>query len=112
MNGTNAVTGKSLSGIEHCKQSVRDILETPKGSRVMRRTYGSDLMEMADKPMNMSTRMDMKAATADALSIWEPRFQVTDVQFALTSDGEVTIDVYGNYLPDGVAIKIDGIKVS
>jgi phage baseplate assembly protein W len=112
MVGTNAQTGKALSGIEHCKQSVRDILTTPKGSRVMRRAYGSDLFSLADKPMNLSTRMDLIAATADALSLWEPRIQVTKVDIAVDSNGAVTVDVTGNYLPEGKPIKIDGITVN
>lgn len=56
--------------------------------------------------------MRMIAATADALALWEPRIQLTKVQFALTSNGEVTIDLTGNYLPDGTPIQIDGIVIS
>ena len=35
--GMNSQTGLSISEIKHIRQSVRDILVTPIGSRVMRR---------------------------------------------------------------------------
>lgn len=41
MRGMNSETGKTISGIEHLKQSIVDILTTPVGTRVMRRDYGS-----------------------------------------------------------------------
>jgi len=37
MTGIDASTGKALGGIAHVRQSVRDILTTPLGTRVMRR---------------------------------------------------------------------------
>lgn len=43
MNGVNSRTGKRLSGVAHLRQSVRDILTTPVGSRVLIRDYGSEL---------------------------------------------------------------------
>jgi Bacteriophage baseplate protein W len=43
MNGIDASTGKNISGLAHLRQSVRDILSTPIGTRVLRRDYGSRL---------------------------------------------------------------------
>ncbi len=54
MRGTDANTGKALSGLEHLRQSVRDILTTPIGTRVMRREYGSQLYALIDAPLNRS----------------------------------------------------------
>ncbi|MBB2777202.1 UNVERIFIED_ORG: phage baseplate assembly protein W, partial [Comamonas terrigena] len=34
-------TGRRISGIDHVRQSVADILTTPLGSRLERRNYGS-----------------------------------------------------------------------
>lgn len=48
MNGVNCRTGKRLSGVAHLRQSVSDILNTPVGSRVLVRDYGSDLFELLD----------------------------------------------------------------
>jgi phage baseplate assembly protein W len=80
MRGTNARTGKILSGLAHLRQSIRDILTTPLGSRVMRRNYGSRLFDLVDNPLNEQTLVELFAATAEALIRWEPRLQVTRVQ--------------------------------
>lgn len=111
MEGIDATTGKRLSGIDHLRQSIRDILTTPIGSRVMRREYGSRLYELIDAPMNRSTLMDLYAATADALERWEPRFKLMKVQATAAEPGRVVLDLTGEYLPDGQTITLDGIVV-
>ncbi len=111
MNGINVLTGKQLGGIEHLKQSIRDILTTPIGTRVMRRNYGSRLFELVDAPINRETIIDIYAATAEAIARWEPRFQVTNVAIADARPGQVMLDLTGNYLPDGQRITLDGIII-
>lgn len=111
MDGINATTGKRLGGIDHLRQSIRDILTTPIGSRVMRREYGSRLFQLIDAPMNRSTLLDLYAATADALDLWEPRFRLTSVQAVAAEPGRVVLDLTGEYLPDGQTITLDGIVV-
>ncbi|WP_456267651.1 GPW/gp25 family protein [Kushneria sp. AK178] len=111
MNGTNAQTGRSLSGIDHLRQSLRDILTTPIGTRVMRRDYGSRLFELIDAPMNNTTLLELYAATAEAVARWEPRFRLTRVQVASAAPGHVVLDLHGRYLPNGQALQLDGIEV-
>lgn len=111
MLGTNATTGKALSGVDHLRQSIRDILTTPIGSRVMRRDYGSNLPFLVDAPLNRSTMMDIMAATVDALERWEPRLLVTKVTPVVDKAGSVSVTLEGEYLPDGQFIAIDGIVV-
>lgn len=115
MNGMNKKTGRVLSGVDHLWQSVEDILTTPIGSRVMRRSYGSRLPELIDEPFNEETRMDMIAETADAIAKWETRIRVTSVSIKhsyANGKARVEIDVAGDYLPDGSSIKLEGIVIS
>lgn len=112
MKGIDANTGKSLSGIDHLRQSVRDILTTPLGSRVMRRDYGSRLYQLIDAPQNRSTIMELYAATVEALHRWEPRFRVATVNVTSASPGEIELSVSGIYLPDGTQVTVDGIVVT
>lgn len=112
MKGTSSLTGKSLEGVGHLRQSVRDILTTPIGSRVMRRDYGSRLFELIDAPMNRSTMLDIYAATAEALARWEPRFKLQTVTASSASPGSVVLNLVGEYLPDGQVITLDGIEVN
>ena len=110
MQGTDAATGKALSGLDHLRQSIRDILTTPIGSRVMRRDYGSRLFELIDQPVNAAWLVEAYAATAEALDAWEPRIQVTRVKISsFTDEGHPVIDLEGIYKPDGQPVKLEGI---
>ena len=112
MNGTNATTGKSLSGIDHLRQSITDILTTQIGSRVMRRDYGSRLYQLVDAPLNRTTLLELYAATAEALMTWEPRLSVSQVSAESGDSGSVTLTITGTYLPDGSEVTLDGIVVN
>lgn len=112
MNGTDANTGKRLAGLDHLRQSIRDILTTPIGSRVMRRDYGSRLYRLVDAPLNRATILDLYAATAEALATWEPRIEVQEVRAAEADAGKVTISLRGIYRPTGQIVEMDGIEVT
>ena len=109
MNGINAQTGKVLSGRDHLRQSISDILRTRIGTRVMRRTYGSRLPELIDQPVTPAWRSECYAAVAEALDQWEPRYRLTRVQLVSISGGSVTFDLEGEYLPDGQPVKLEGL---
>lgn len=110
MIGVNNRTGKALGGLDHLKQSITDILTTPIGTRVMRREYGSRLFELIDAPINSGTIIDIISATADALAKWEPRITLERVLVDDANEtGNIALTIYGNYLPDGKPIKMDGI---
>ncbi|MDX5527637.1 MULTISPECIES: GPW/gp25 family protein [unclassified Wolbachia] len=111
MRGMNASTGKELEGIEHLKQSIIDILTTPIGSRVMRRDYGSRLLELVDKPINRDLTLEIYAAVAEALQKLEQRFKLEKVKITEVKEGKVNISLDGIYLPNGKNIHFDGIVV-
>lgn len=111
MNGTNALDGTTLSGIDHLRQSIRDILTTPKGSRVMRREYGSNIFYLIDRPMNRGTISQLRAEAVDALDKQEPRINVSAIKVVSVLPGQVVFDIEGTYLPDGQPIKLEGVIV-
>lgn len=111
MDGFDASNGKLLAGVAHLRQSIRDILTTPLGTRVMLRDYGSKLPRLVDAPINQSTIMEIYAATAEALAKWEPRFQLTQAKIISAAPGYVIMDLTGKYLPEGKEITLDGIEV-
>jgi phage baseplate assembly protein W len=112
MNGLDQNTGRAIGGIDHLRQSIVDILTTPIGARVMRRDYGSRLFDLIDAPFNATTKLEIIAATAEALMIWEPRIDVESVELRTFQPGSITIDLTGKYLPNGSAVTIDGIEVT
>ncbi len=83
----NRHDGRALSGLEHLRQSVADILTTPLGSRVMRRDYGSLLPELIDQPDNPATQIRLFSAVAGALMRWEPRLRLLRVHVDRTAPG-------------------------
>jgi phage baseplate assembly protein W len=95
-------TGRRIAGMDHLKQSIADILTTPLGSRLERRTYGSLLPGLIDAPDNAVTRLRCYAAIASALMKWEPRLRVTRVRMESGDvPGQAVITLEGEFRPTG-----------
>lgn len=112
MNGVNAGNGKRLSGTEHLRQSVIDILTTPIGSRVLRRDYGSELVDLVDNPQDESNRVRIIAATAGALARWEPRIRVSSVQVAFVTHGHFDLTIIGTDVESSQPITLTEISIN
>lgn len=93
--GMSADSGRRVEDVAHIRQSVRDILTTPIGTRVMRREYGSILPDLIDQPLNGATLLRAYAATVMALIRWEPRIRVERVQFRPGAHGALAIELDG-----------------
>ncbi|SDK67928.1 GPW/gp25 family protein [Billgrantia gudaonensis] len=108
MTGMNASTGRRLERLEHIRQSVRDILTTPIGSRVMRREYGSLLPELIDQPLSDALLLQAYAATVMALLRWEPRLRITAVRRSVSASqpGRATLEIDGQTV-EGQPIRVE-----
>lgn len=93
--GMNRENGQTLGDLEHIRQSVRDILITPVGSRVMRREYGSLLSALIDQPQNPAVKLQVMAACYMALLRWEPRLKLTTITLESTFDGQLIVELTG-----------------
>ena len=93
--GMNSATGRRLGGMDHIRQSIRDILTTPIGSRIMRREYGSIIPQLIDHPSNPANQLRLMSATVMAVIQWEPRVRVTRVMFSLDATGRGIVDMEG-----------------
>ena len=98
MTGINSQTGDAIDGIEHIQQSIKDILTTPIGTRVMRRDYGSRLFDLIDAPINHFTRTAIYIAVSQALRRWEPRFALKQIRVESTTAGKIILNLAGDYL--------------
>ena len=100
--GMNSQTGLSISEAEHIRQSVRDILVTPVGSRVMRREYGSLLSALIDQPQTPALRLQIMAACYSAIQKGEPRVSLTTITFERSeTDGGLYVDITGTRSANG-----------
>lgn len=93
--GMNARTGQWLSGEDHLRQSVRDILLTPQGTRVMRRDYGSLLPLLLDQPQNAATRLKIMSAVYLALWRQEPRIALSHIEISEPAAGQWQLTLHG-----------------
>ncbi len=109
MAGMCRHTGRLLSGWDEIKQSLIMIITTAKGSRILRREFGSGVPELLDKPTNEMTMIDTYVAIVEAI---EPRIvngrQYGEPRFALVSivpngdeTGVVSFELTGIEFPRG-----------
>ena len=73
--GAIAMTGAD----ESVRQSIRSILSTAPGERVMRPDFGCALQDLVFAVNDAGTAAEVAAAVGEALALWEPRIDVLDV---------------------------------
>ena len=91
MLGMDRNTGKLLSGTDHIRQSIVDILTTPLGTRVMLPEYGSKLFDLVDNPTDPSLAMRIIMESAGAIARWEPRVRIHRINVLAVDIGKITI---------------------
>ncbi|HBM8674595.1 TPA: GPW/gp25 family protein [Escherichia coli] len=94
-SGMNNTSGKVITDIDHLRQSVRDILLTPQGSRIARREYGSLLSALIDQLQNPALRLQVMSAVYVALSRWEPRLTLDSITINSNFDGSMVVELTG-----------------
>lgn len=108
--GMSRRSGKKLTKREHIGQSVDDIVTTPVGTRVKRREYGSLIFDLVDSPANPTGALQMIAATAHAIELWEPRLELQKASVSAGMDGTALINLTGIIKDDGEAVTY-GVEV-
>ncbi|MFG0400311.1 GPW/gp25 family protein [Pseudomonas sp. zjy_11] len=106
MIGVDRRTGQPLSGLDHLKQSIEDILTTPLGSRRMRPDYGSNLRRFVDLPVNEGWKSAVQAEVARALGRWEPRVQLERVKVISVLEGQIGLELTGQYLGSSAVVEV------
>ena len=101
-------TGRQIDGVQEVFQSIKRILQTPLGSRVMRPEFGSRLYDLLDKPDTPATFLAIDAATLDAINRLEPRFLPRKVTSTI-GIGTITIVLQGVY--NNEEVELNGITV-
>ncbi|EAL5903430.1 baseplate assembly protein [Campylobacter lari] len=73
------------------EESVKDILITPLGSRVMRPEYGSLLYTLIDRKIDDDFKIKLTRYTAEAISKWEKRVRLKGVRLNECKDNKLNI---------------------
>ncbi|WP_392430770.1 GPW/gp25 family protein [Edwardsiella piscicida] len=81
----------TLSDASQLQAAIQDIVITPLGSRIMRRDYGSLLPDLLDSPQNAITRLQCMSAAVIALTRWEPRIAIRNIDLRYTSGAKAEL---------------------
>lgn len=83
------------SGAGDLSSSIRMVLATAPGERLMRPRFGCAIWDLLFEPINANTMGLMAVAVREALGQWEPRIDVLDVVVVpdATTDGRVHIEI-------------------
>jgi phage baseplate assembly protein W len=73
-------------GAEDIDRSLRIVLSTAPGERVMRPQFGCRIWEMLFEPVTANLLGAMAEAVRDAVAQWEPRVDLDDVQVVPDAD--------------------------
>lgn len=90
--GTSASLSES-AGIEHVKESIRQILGTPVGSRVMRRDFGSRLRQIVFEPNDSTIDTLVEHYVREAIERWEKRVVVGPVTVVRSERGQGRVEI-------------------
>ncbi|EAW8119033.1 baseplate assembly protein [Salmonella enterica] len=94
--GMSRNDGQAITDTDHLRQSVRDTLLTPQGSRLARREYGSLLSALIDQPQNSALRLQIMSAVYVALNRWEPRLTLDSITINGNFDGSMVVELTGH----------------
>lgn len=106
LTGMRRDTGQPVSGIDHLRQSITDILTTRKGARRMRPDYGSNLPLMVDRPVTAGWVSAAQAECARAIARWEPRFKLEKVTVTAVVDGCISLTLAGEYQGEALILEV------
>jgi len=77
---------KRITDYDSVKASVRNILQTSKGSRRMMPDFGASLEKFLFEPMDDNTSQRIGACILEELTFWEPRITIENVNIEADYD--------------------------
>ncbi|MFN8494555.1 MAG: GPW/gp25 family protein [Caldilineaceae bacterium] len=95
LNSRNALT--LVTGNTDIEQSIRLILGTIPGERVMRPEFGCRAWELVFAPNNAATQALLEYYVRQALEFWEPRIELKRVDVATDQFDAATLSVLIDY---------------
>ena len=92
---------KIYTNLEVIMQSIYVILNTPKGSRIWQPEFGCNVMSYVWDLLDDKTVDTMRIEIENALSRWEPRINVTNVDVSISPYTQGTVNVTIDFSYDG-----------
>lgn len=103
---TDANNGKPLVLYRHIRQSIRDIITTPLGTRLMNPTYGCGLFRYVDSPLTEANILRISQEIHEALVRWERRVRVLRTAIeGVAQEGQFQITVFFEVRENGATVE-------
>lgn len=110
--GMNRYNGSIINNEQtYLQQSIHDIINTPLGSRIMRRNYGCNIMNIIDSPMNEYTLIQIQAYLANSLLQQEKNILLHKLTIKNRNE-RLIINIEGIYIQSGNQININDIEIN
>ncbi len=92
------------AGPDNIRESIRVILMTEPGERVMLRQFGAGLKRFLFQPNVVATHRQIEDAISNAIGRWEQRVEVTDVSVVASPDDDqaAIADIRYTLIPNNV----------
>ncbi len=106
--------GKRISGLAYLRQRIKDIIETPKGSLVAQREFGSNFYQLQDKNIDQQFYMQAYVKLAEAIN--DPAnglqdFRLENMSIEVLDDRQFELSLSGQLLNNGEPIILDNIVI-
>ncbi|MET8995899.1 GPW/gp25 family protein [Amycolatopsis sp. Hca4] len=88
-------------GVRRLEQSMRLVLTTYPGERLMRPEFGSRLRDYVFAAVSLDTATELSGEVRRALTRWEPRVEITDVVTRPDPDEPGLLHIDIGYRPAG-----------
>ena len=110
--GTDRNTGRPLGGVDYLRQRLADVINTPLGSLVGARDFGSRMYQMTDRNIDRRYYMDCYTRLAEAIN--NPAnglddFKLSEMTVTPLGNGQIEHTISGDILSNGEPITMPGI---
>jgi len=111
----NISESNSLIDIKSIRQSINNLLETRKGTRLFLSEYGTDIESYLFDPMDFSVAFQIYVEITNAIARWEPRVTLDHSQTKVVTDPDkhiywLTLSYKVNGLGDGKFEQVIGLS--
>lgn len=86
-----------VDGVEELERSMTVVLSTAPGERPFRPSFGCAIWELMFEPIGPNALGLMELYTREALAMWEPRVEITDVRAEPRPD-DGAVDLHIDYV--------------
>lgn len=110
--GGVAVSDSSPGKFQHIKESIRQIVLTEIGERVMNPEFGCNLEELCFEPIDITLINIIKYRVQSAIERWEDRVEILDILVLKSSEDSIVLQIDFEVIKYKVKDSVQVVKVA